>query len=189
MTEKATRRRGLILEQAILDAAWLELSDRGWSGFTMEGVAARSGAAKTVVYRRWRNRADLVQHMLNEAASKQAEFLSSHDLREDLVRVLSDICTFVQGPFGQAIRGTLSTGDLINAPSVFDSEPVVARLRTVMDGAVARGDLRAEPSPLAVNLGHSVVMWEFIATGSPPTHDGVVTLVDDIWLPALHKVP
>jgi AcrR family transcriptional regulator len=57
------------LEQAIVDAAWQELTERGWAGFTVEGVAARSGAAKTVIYRRWRNRVHLAQDMLLRATT------------------------------------------------------------------------------------------------------------------------
>ena len=37
------RRRGADLEQAILEAAWFELSARGYAGLTMEAVAERVG--------------------------------------------------------------------------------------------------------------------------------------------------
>jgi hypothetical protein len=37
-----TRRRGQILEDAILEGAWQELSEVGYNRLTMEGVAARA---------------------------------------------------------------------------------------------------------------------------------------------------
>ena len=84
--EKQTRRRGAALESVILEAAWQELSERGWAGFTVEGVAARSGAAKTVIYRRWSNRVALVEDMLNRArADAEVPFGSSGSLRADLL--------------------------------------------------------------------------------------------------------
>ena len=46
-----TRRRGAVLEEAILTAAWDELAERGWAGFGIEGVSNRCGTAKAVVYR------------------------------------------------------------------------------------------------------------------------------------------
>lgn len=187
MREKKTRRRGAVLEQAILDAAWIELREGGWAGFTIEGVAARSGAAKTVIYRRWRNRAELVQHMLNEAARSQPDLPSSGYLRADLVALLGAISEFLRGPFGQAIRGSMSEGDFASTPSVFGERAVILGLQKLVEQAVDRGELSRSPAPLAVNLGHSVVMWEFLATGAPPGHGDIESLVDAAWLPALRR--
>src|ERR1700748_1321174 len=52
MSEKATRRRGSALEEAILDAAWDVLETDGWNGFTFAGVAERAHSSKLVLYRR-----------------------------------------------------------------------------------------------------------------------------------------
>jgi len=45
------------------------------------------------------------------------------------------------------------------------------------------------PSALALNLGHAVVMSEFLHTGSSPPEAGLVEFVDRVWLPALRFVP
>jgi len=55
-----TRRRGAALETALLDAAWDELQVTGYAGLTMEAVADRAGTSRAVLYRRWRNRPELV---------------------------------------------------------------------------------------------------------------------------------
>ena len=60
MTETRTRRRGAELEQAILDAAWAELCEVGYTALTIEAVAKRAGTSKPVIYRRWPSRAHLV---------------------------------------------------------------------------------------------------------------------------------
>lgn len=185
VSEKKTRRRGVELDRAILDAAWLELRELGWTRFTIEGVSARSRVAKTVIYRRWRNRADLVQHMLNDEAANQPELESSGDLRTDLVTLLTSICEFLRGPFGQAIRGAVSDAESAASPTVFGDEVVIARLQGLVDESVARGELSSGPGPLAMNLGHAVMLWEFIATGAPPAPDGVERFVDTVWLPTL----
>ncbi len=39
------RRRGADLEEALLESAWEELSERGFAALTMEGVAARAGTS------------------------------------------------------------------------------------------------------------------------------------------------
>src|ERR1700722_11909093 len=56
----ATRRRGATLERALLDAAWEELQESGYARLTMERGADRAGTSRAVIYRRWRNRAELV---------------------------------------------------------------------------------------------------------------------------------
>jgi len=190
MSQKQTRRRGSALERAILDAAWEELAERGWAGFTVEGVAARSGTARTVIYRRWRNRVHLAQDMLQgAAAAADRPHESSGDLRADLITFLRDMSTFLESPFGSAARGVICEGDLATQQSLFAGVPIVARVSSFVDEAHARGELTHAPSALALNLGHAVVMSEFLHTGSPPPEASRVEFVDKVWLPALRVVP
>ncbi len=53
------RPRSSEADAAILDATRALLAETGWSGLTVEGVAARAGVAKTTVYRRFASRTDL----------------------------------------------------------------------------------------------------------------------------------
>lgn len=187
VTEKRTRRRGAALEQAILDAAWAELSERGWAGFTIEGIAARAGTAKTVIYRRWGNRVHLAQEMLLRQTATDVEFEVTGDLREDLLAFVRDMSLFLRSPFGEAVRGVISEGDSSTQPSLFTPAAVVARVAEIVAQARARGDLPGEPAAIAMNLGHGMVMSEFLHTGAPPADEGLVALVDRVWLPALHS--
>jgi AcrR family transcriptional regulator len=57
--DKIERRRGSRLEDAILDAAWAELVERGYPGLTLEGVAKRAGTSRPVLHRRWQSRTAL----------------------------------------------------------------------------------------------------------------------------------
>src|ERR1700753_2086384 len=54
------RRRGAALEDAILSAAYAELTDVGYTAFTVEGVAARARTGKASIYRRWPSKQELV---------------------------------------------------------------------------------------------------------------------------------
>ena len=189
MEEKRSRRRGEVLERAILEAAWHELAERGWTGFTVEGVAARSGAAKTVIYRRWRNRAHLAQEMLNRAAADGGTGPpSSGSLRSDLLGFLEGMAEFLRTPFGDAARGAVCEGDASVQPSMFGPTPVVSIISTFVEQAVARGELERPPTAFAMNLGHAVVMSEFLHTGHPPSGAELAQVVDGAWLPAL-RIP
>jgi AcrR family transcriptional regulator len=183
---KQTRRRGRALEQAILDAAWQELRERGWAGFTIDGVAARSGAAKSVIYRRWHGRVDLALHLLQRSSeSLEESFESSGTLRDDLLSFLRGMAQFLRSPFGDAVRGVTAEGDPRRQPSLFGDTAIVALVAEIADRAVARGELAATPPALALNLGHGLVMSEFLHTHAPPSDPGLAQFVDTIWLPAL----
>jgi AcrR family transcriptional regulator len=187
MTEspvKRTRRRGAELEQAILDAAWAELDENGWAGFTMEAVAARCGTAKPVLYRRWANRAELAREMLMRATQQRAGLRSTGDLRDDLLRYLVGAARFLRGPFGEAARGIVAAGVRPDDPDRAASD-ATGPLRDVLAAAVARGDLAAVPSDLVVNVGHFLVVHELVQTGRAPSDERVRAIVDDVWLPAL----
>jgi AcrR family transcriptional regulator len=62
------RRRGPALEAALLDAAWEELSKRGYKAFTIDAVADRAGTSRPVLYRRWATEQDLVRAAIAHGA-------------------------------------------------------------------------------------------------------------------------
>lgn len=184
MTEKATRRRGPDLEEAILDAAWAEIADRGWAEFSIGGVAARCGTAKAVLYRRWDNRVALVRTMLSRQLLVQDHVVaSSGDLRDDLLSFLRTVAVFFAGPFGEAVRGSL-VEPVPGAGSALLAE-VPAPVAAVVAAARERGQLTSTPSALAQNLGPALMVHELVHTGSAPTEELLQEIVDQAWLPAL----
>ncbi|MFB9571393.1 TetR/AcrR family transcriptional regulator [Streptomyces yanii] len=185
---KQSRRRGRVLEQAILDAAWAELSECGWDKFTIDGVAVRSGAAKSVIYRRWSGRVELARALMERGrATAPGDLESQGDLRSDLVAFLRGMALFLRGPFGSASRSIVIEGNATTHASVFGGEVLVAIVGELVEQARARGELHGSPSPLALNIGHAVLMWEFTFTRNPPTDDNLVEFVDTVWLPAIRQ--
>ena len=51
------RRRGDVLEAALLDSAWEEIVEKGYDRFTIESVAERARTSRDVIYRRWPGKA------------------------------------------------------------------------------------------------------------------------------------
>lgn len=64
---RAGRPRQAQLDQRVGSAVLELLHDGGPSSVTMEGVAAKSGVAKTSIYRRYRNRGELLTTVLTNA--------------------------------------------------------------------------------------------------------------------------
>ena len=73
-------------EEAILEATREILATAGVQGLTIEGVAARSGVAKTTIYRRWRSKHDLALAVLFVMVEQQDELAPTEDLLELLCR-------------------------------------------------------------------------------------------------------
>ncbi|KUI36268.1 TetR/AcrR family transcriptional regulator [Mycobacterium sp. GA-2829] len=51
-------------DPAILDAALAELTESGYDGTSMNGIAARAGVGKAAIYRRWSSKAALITDAL-----------------------------------------------------------------------------------------------------------------------------
>lgn len=89
MNEKGTRRRGEALEEAILHAAWEELSETGYTNMTMESVATRAGTNKSVLYRRWADKSELVIAAIHKNLPKiTKEIPDTGNLRDDVYAYL-----------------------------------------------------------------------------------------------------
>src|SRR5580692_8480159 len=88
----AERRRGAALEQALLDAAWEELTDGGYGRFTMDAVVKRAGTSPPVLYRRWPNREALVRATISHILRRyMLEVPDTGSLREDVLTLMREI--------------------------------------------------------------------------------------------------
>jgi AcrR family transcriptional regulator len=97
---------------AILEAAVRELAERGYGGFSIDGVAKRSGVARSTVYRLWSDKPSLIESALGTLARQPDD---QEDSRDDV----------------RAILGHLDTG--------FNDSVVADCLPALIDGA-ARDD-------------------------------------------------
>ncbi len=73
---------------AITAAALRQLSDVGYGGVSMEGVAAEAGVARATVYRRYRDKADLVTAAIAANSTSHLVEGASTDPWGDLVEYL-----------------------------------------------------------------------------------------------------
>jgi AcrR family transcriptional regulator len=88
-SQPRTRRRGLVLEHAILDAAWEEIAAVGYAQVTMAAVAGRSGTNKAAVYRRWPNRTELLAAAIDRhVVPITTTPIDTGVLRDDVVGIL-----------------------------------------------------------------------------------------------------
>ncbi|MEH0418023.1 TetR/AcrR family transcriptional regulator [Streptomyces sp. B21-083] len=144
------RRRGAVLERAILDAALDQLSTVGWNGLTMEGVAAGAQTGKAAVYRRWPSKEDLVADALQAGLPSFDRAPDLGSVRDDLLELCRQVREAMFSRPGFALRSVIHECDSPQAER-FQSvifrglvEPSARLLREIIDRGIERGETRAD---------------------------------------------
>jgi AcrR family transcriptional regulator len=192
VTDTKSRRRGTQLEQAILDAAWAELSDVGYAAFTIEAVAARAATSKPVIYRRWANRAELVLAAWNNQTPFKPEPIDTGELRSDLIALFSRVGRRAGDIMSEMIAGVM--GEAFRHPEVatilkerLRSAPLSDIVEKIVNRAVDRGELPPlRLPPVASRLPLNLIRSETMVCGEPLSEESIAELVDDVYLPLLH---
>ena len=185
MTPKApaaghrSRRTSGDVEEAILAATMEVLDEAGFEGLTVEAVAARAGAAKTAVYRRWPSKVPLVVEALIRA---QPGFS---------VPDTGDLSTDMTELWKNAAGGQRSVERLMPVVTAYlaSDEGLMAQMRDryfqprlealhiVIERAAARGEIRPDADPaLAFDLLFGPLAYRWLR-GSPPDDETIAQLV------------
>lgn len=144
------RRRGAVLERAILDAALEQLSTVGWSGLTMERVAAGAQTGKAAVYRRWPSKEDLVADALQAGLPCLEGVPDLGSVREDLLALCRSARDAMYSPPGVALRSVIHECDPAQAERfhgvIFEGvvEPMIMQLQEIVTRGIERGEVRSD---------------------------------------------
>jgi AcrR family transcriptional regulator len=185
----ATRRRGSTLEAAILDAAWDELTEVGYTALTMEGVAARARTSRAVLYRRWPNRPELVVAAVRHHTEVTPLGVpDTGSLRGDLLALLRHMSVRVgeaAGIFSFLIADYFQEAGL--PPAVLRERAIAGsqgEMSLILERAVARGEISTgRLSPRIRSLPVDLVRHDLIMNQQPVPDDALVEIVDRIFLP------
>jgi AcrR family transcriptional regulator len=183
-----TRRRGEALESALLDAAWDELQAAGYAGLTFEAVADRAGTSRAVLYRRWRNRADLVvAAMRRHRPMLSGEIPDTGSLRDDVLTVLRRMSSRLAEVGPEIIYGLI--GDYFADIDAFSriqggvlqigAEVMTTILKRAADRGEARSDVPARVATLPTDLFRN----ELFRARTAPSERVLTEIVDEVFLP------
>lgn len=187
MRQDGSRRRGAELEETILAAAWDELTEVGYPRLSMEGVAARARTGKQVLYRRWRNRAELVIAAVRHRRGSIADQIpDTGALRTDVLAVLAQMAQRRLDIGADTIHGLLSEiPDLDPEMFTIMRDVMTAVLRRAAD----RGDLTtADLPPRVVTLPIDLLRHQLLLTRDPIEDTTMTEITDDIFLPLVHAL-
>ncbi|MEU0370333.1 TetR/AcrR family transcriptional regulator [Streptomyces sp. NPDC006283] len=186
------RRRGPVLERAILDAALEQLSTVGWSGLTMEGVAAGAQTGKAAVYRRWPSKEDLVADALEAGLPTLDEAVDHGCVREDLFQLCRRVRDAMFSRSGVALRSVLYECDAATAERfhgvIVDRvvEPSTQLFREVVHRGVQRGDVRADAvCELVLDVVPGLLMYRSKVCGSEWPDKDIAEMIDRVMVPLL----
>jgi AcrR family transcriptional regulator len=187
--KKGERRRGDVLEDAILDATWSELVEHGYNSLTMEAVARRAGTSRPVLHRRWSSRSELAAAAMSRyVAQNPIGVPDLGSVREEVTLLLR---RFADRAPPELMRFIFDMRDeLIETKSTPAAMAEKVGERDLVQRIVERGVVRGEidPSrltPRAISLPLDLVRHEMLMTLKPLPDSAIREIVDDIFLPLI----
>jgi AcrR family transcriptional regulator len=190
--ERASRRRGAALEEAILDAAAEVLTVSGVAGLTMDEVARRAGTNKNALYRRWPNRVALGVAAYRRLAAAEPVLPDTGSLRGDALELLRRANSTWSSPYGEILRGLIAAAGGVpellaelRGPAAGGADGYDAAWLTVLGRAVARGEAApATLHPRVAGAPTALLRNEYVTRGVPAVPDEVLAeIVDEVFLP------
>ena len=163
------RPRSEASHQAIIQATLELLVEGGYGSLTMEAVRTRAGVGKATIYRRWHSKEELVRDAI--------VFLHDEFDTPDTGSLRGDYDALATLVRASASRGGASLmprllGESVHDPELFAIfrahlvEPRRAALRSVLERAVARGEIREGIDPeLMVDLFAGPAVYRLLITG------------------------
>ncbi len=190
--QASLRRRGAVLERAILDATLDQLGTVGWKGLTMEGVAAGAQTGKAAVYRRWPSKEDLVADALQAGLPRLAAAPDLGDVRADLVALCRWVREAMFSRPGFALRAVIHECDSAEAERLHDVivkgvvEPTVKLLGEVISRGIGRGEVRPDAANgYVLDAIPAMMMYRSKMCASEWNDQDLEEMIDQLMLPLL----
>jgi AcrR family transcriptional regulator len=184
--------RGAARERAILGAVIDVIAEVGYEALTMDAVAARAGASKATIYRRWQGKADMVRAALDAYdAERNAEAPDTGTLRGDLVGVLETLRTTVTPAYialtGGLARAMRTDPELAASMRAHMEDEELSPFAAALERAMARGELTPDVDATLLHDVAESMLAHRITVQMPIDDAFIVRVVDDVLLPVLAR--
>ena len=189
-----SRRRGAALEDAIRQAAFAELTEAGYTGFSVESVAARAHTGKASIYRRWPTKQELVMDALcaalptPEQCGTAMEIDDSITTVEALHEVARTIARVITSPSGDAMRAikceAVADPELAQLVDERFQAPRRAALLALLRRGVERGEVRPDAATqIVADVIPAVLAHRVILQREALTERDVTEIIEQIFIP------
>ncbi|MFF4695198.1 TetR/AcrR family transcriptional regulator [Streptomyces chattanoogensis] len=183
-TGPARRRRDLEARERIMASTLKLLQERGYARLTIEGVATDAAVGKATVYRSWPNKAALVLAAVRDRLA-DVPTEPTGDTRTELLAVAEQAMARFYG--SDEVRLVLPAlfAEAAREPALLERlrteilEPRNAQARSVVERAIARGDLPEDTDvPMLLEQWAGYMLFRGLWHDDPLPTDTVRRLVD-----------
>lgn len=178
--------RNVAIEKAAIEL----LREVGYENITIESVALRAHVSKTTIYRRWKNKPELIADAVHHYAFCKSPSIDTGTLRGDLVEVISEKVKTMKSADGQLIAGLMAMArtdsDLAAVLTQSLSDYASAAHSEIFDRAVSRGEISKEAKrEVILQLMPAVISFRIFMTHQGVGRKFIENFVDDVLIPVL----
>lgn len=184
------RKRDASRDGAILQATVALLAETGYERMTTDMVAARAGASKATMYRRWPSKAELVVEAVESLRDEPiATVPDTGTLRGDLAALIHTFDSPSDARKFQIVAGLLSTlprdPDLARVVQRRIVQPATAVMRLLLQRARQRGEIDSarDLDTLALVLP-AMTAYRLIVLGEQVDQHFLTSVIDEVLIPA-----
>ncbi|MDT4893064.1 MAG: hypothetical protein QOE97_2099 [Pseudonocardiales bacterium] len=188
------RRRGAALEDAILSAAYDELTEMGYTAFSVEAVAARARTGKASIYRRWPSKQELVMDALCQMlptpeqcglATVWDDATTTADALREIARTISGV---LRSPAGDAMRAVkceaMSDPELAQAIDDRFQAPRRAAVLQLLQRGIERGEVRPEAAtPLIADVLPAMLTHRILLQRETLSDRDIAAIMEQVVIP------
>ena len=168
------------LTEALYRAFFEEWAERGFAAISLERVAARAGAGKAAIYRRFASHQEFAVAAVTALGLTMAMPEDHGSLEADVLSFLTRLRAVLRHPMIRRILPDLHA-EAARSASMRDLNTQVAKARreqaqVILDRAIARGELdRDVDRDLALDLLPAPLYWRMVVLGTTPTRGQLAT--------------
>lgn len=180
------RSRDTAIEKAAIEL----LGEVGYEHVTIEAVALRAHVSKATIYRRWKNKAELMTAAVNHYAFCKSPTIDTGSLRGDLIEIITEKVKAMKSEDGQFIRGLMTAartdGDLAAALTSSIAEYASTAHGAIFDRARARGEIsHSAQTEIALELVPAVISFRIFMSHQSVNRKFIEHFVDDVIIPTI----
>jgi AcrR family transcriptional regulator len=165
--ETAGQKRGEQVRELILETAIDLVFEAGFRSVSVESIAARSGVAKTTIYRRWPNKAAVVMDAFMARVGSGTLFPTARKVTDRIRLQMHAMAKVFMGKDGALVRGLLAEAQCDPELAVAFRErwtlPRRAMAVAVFREAIEQGELRRGIDPeTAIDLLYAPLYYRLL---------------------------
>lgn len=184
------RPRDLDREKAIHCAAISLIKEVGYDRTTIEEIATRAKVSKATVYRRWKNKQELVTEVVKNHVKHNISNIDTGSLREDLIELINSHVTSLKGEDGSLLIGLLTSSQsdprlsqLLNECKPNEVQSVALE---ILNRAKKRKEINGDFNLDLLGEAVGAILINRIAiTRQPVDRNFIESIVDGILMPTL----